>query len=206
MLGFLMIVSLFATVITLIGTIIVSIRKTGTWKKWIIYYFMSIIIFIISINLLDKDNTLNITLMDFKNKFNSNANKIKYNLNINENLSIDNGVELKTFQYRFTNNLTISGSINKNNKITEVFILGRENGTITSRVDIIMAMGILIMTISPELNIDERSKIIKKLLELNDNNTNLYNLHNNIVVNNKKYWINSSEKIGIAFGIINVNH
>jgi len=60
MLDFIIIISLFATLITLVGTIIMLVRKTDTWKKWIYYFIIFTIIFTISIeNIPDKNITNN---------------------------------------------------------------------------------------------------------------------------------------------------
>jgi len=200
-----MAVGLLAAIVTIIGTIIVAIRRTGTWRKWCISFIVSVIIFSVGIENMSKQATsLGFATEQFRNKFNMAAEEFKSDLII-ESIQIEYGKEVNTFKYMFTKSLGIIGSVNKSDGyVNELTILGHGDGTAISGLNIIVVIGTLIATVNPELSVAERGDLIREL-RLAGDNANLSNYKGNAIRNNKKYWVNSSRELGIALGVMSAS-
>lgn len=149
-------------------------------------------------------DSLGLTPEEFRDRFNTAAKELDTNFYI-DNINIQSGSAQDVFQQMLTSNLGLTGSVNKNDgTVRDVMIMGQGDGTIASGMDIIMAMGILMMTVSPELNADERGRILKELGMIGDN-IDLTNVDKSTIRNNKKYWVNCSKDIGVMFGVQNAN-
>lgn len=148
--------------------------------------------------------SLEFTPNEFKDRFNKAANEFQSDLYINS-LEVQKGSVQDTFTYKFTNYLSSVGAVNKQDgSLRSVTILGGSDGTPESGMNTISSMGILIAAVNPELSADQRGTILKEIGLLKEN-VDILNLNGDTVRNGKKYFINSSEQIGIMFGVQDAN-
>ncbi|NMM52052.1 hypothetical protein [Paenibacillus aquistagni] len=148
--------------------------------------------------------TIGLTPEEFKSSFNSSSEEFDSDLRI-KNISVQDGELQDTFQYMFTANLGIVGTVNKSGgKIRDVMLIGNGDGSAKSGADIVIAMGIIIAATNPELSTEDRGEVLKEL-GLFDENVDVYNLDKNTVRNGIKYRIQGSEVIGIMFSAGDVN-
>lgn len=144
--------------------------------------------------------TLGISIEEFKKRFNKAAEKLNTDFYISD-VQIIKGSAKDTFQYTFTNNLALVGTLNKQNKqIDSITIIGTGDGTLKSGTDILLSMGVLIMAMNPELSANERGNILRELGLLGDN-TDIWNLNKSTIRNGKKYFLMTSKELGIWFGV-----
>jgi len=205
--GIIMAIGLLAAIITIVVTAIVAIRRTGTWKKWCISFIISVIIFSVGIENMSSNkisspgiNSLGFTPDQFKDSFNAAAEEMRFKLKIDDFI-----IEGGSVKYTFTKSLVMSGTVNKeDNSIKEIFIMGHGDGTAMSALNIMMAIGTIIATTSPELSADERGNLIREL-RLAGDDMNLSNYSGKAIRGDMKYWVNSSEALGIVFGAISAD-
>lgn len=156
---------------------------------------------------LNKNNFYKISdnLEDFKNNFNQfMTNELGSNLII-RNVKIEEGSVNNTCTTELNNKIGLLFQINKeDNSIRSVTMIGQGDGTSKSGLNIFSTIGGLISASDKSLSPKERGNILKEIGLLSDiKNINEY--EGSTVKNGLKYFINSSEQIGIMFGIQNAN-
>ena len=100
------------------------------------------------------------TSEDFRKKFNTAARKLAPNLNIEiaEQFKVDG----KIFSHEFTPKLKLEGTIGDDEKINELKIFAAPvNKDESFRT--INVLGLLIATLNPELDVDDRSEVLRDL-------------------------------------------
>ncbi len=99
----------------------------------------------------------------FKTHFNTFSEKVKSGFSVGET-SISNGEINNTFSYLFNDNLSVVGSLNKqDNSIKEIMFIGSGDGTATSGADILIIAASLISTCEPNLTQTQKDKILNNL-------------------------------------------
>lgn len=98
---------------------------------------------------------------EFCSRYNQQATKLapRLGLNIDEEKISDDG---RIFQYQFTDNLEISAQVNANNFVNEVVITAEPKNTDDS-FQAINSFGLVVATLNPELNQEERGEILREL-------------------------------------------
>ncbi|WP_212758503.1 hypothetical protein [Paenibacillus sinopodophylli] len=135
---------------------------------------------------------------DFKQAFNTASAEFDASFKIN-NISVEKGEVQNIFTVVFTDNLGLTGTVNKNDGlIREIIILGTGDGTMESGTDFILAMGVMIAATNPTLAQSARGDILADL-GLMDENVDIQNLDNSTIRNGIKYHITSSQEMGFWF-------
>ncbi|MFD1955994.1 hypothetical protein ACFSL6_17905 [Paenibacillus thailandensis] len=148
--------------------------------------------------------TIGMTPEEFKEAFNSAAKEFDASFNINK-LTVEEGQVQNTFQVMFTDNLGLTGTVNKKDgSVRDVMIMGAGDGTVESGTDIILAIGTLIASTNPTLTADERGDVLGDL-GLLDENMNINDLDKSTIRNGIKYHIMGSDVIGIMFSAGDAN-
>lgn len=147
--------------------------------------------------------TIGMTPEQFKTAFNKVAAEYQSDLIIN-NITITEGVAQNTFQYMFTKNLGILGTVNKKDgSVREVLLMGAGDGTVKSGADILIGMGILITATNPDLSDIERGNVLRELGVIDGGD--IMDLNKSTVRNGIRYKITTSEDLGIWFSAIDAN-
>jgi hypothetical protein len=148
--------------------------------------------------------TLGYTPDEFKNRFNVASQQIGSHLKI-ENLTIQDGPVQDTFNYAFNDQIAIVGSVHKKDgNVRDLMLICQSDGTPSSAADIFVAMGLLIMATTPDLNQDERTEVMKELGLLGDD-IDLSNLDKKTIRNNIEYHVTFSPQTGFIFSAGHVN-
>lgn len=147
--------------------------------------------------------TIGMTPEQFKTAFNKVAAEYQSDLIIN-NITITEGVAQNTFQYMFTKNLGIIGTVNKKDgSVREVLLMGAGDGTVKSGADILIGMGILITATNPDLSDVERGNVLRELGVIDGGD--IMDLNKSTVRNGIRYKITTSVDLGIWFSAIDAN-
>lgn len=109
-----------------------------------------------------------LTPEEFREKFNASAQKLAPNLDLAINAPLT--VEDKNFAYEFTSKLKLSGTIDAAGQITELKIF-TEPKTKDESFQTINVLGLLIATLNPELDVDDRSEVFRDLRMLKEVST-----------------------------------
>jgi|GEM_PF-2397762 len=145
------------------------------------------------------EGSLFATTDDFKNVFNEFTSSNDFNLQIDD-LDVQEGEVQNVFQYMFNENLGILGTVNKSDEsVKEVTMIGRGNGTFKSGGNIFLCMAAIIGAVDPSLKPEERGEILKDLGLLNKN-TDFTKMSNKTERNGIKYFVTSSDLMGLMFG------
>ena len=108
-----------------------------------------------------------LTTEEFREKFNASAQRLAPNLG----LTIDKlNVDGKTFSHEFTPKLKISGKIDDNGQITELKIFMEPTNQDES-FQALNALGLLIATLNPELDAEDRGEVFRDLRMLKEVST-----------------------------------
>ena len=101
-----------------------------------------------------------LTPTEFCSRYNQQAKKLapRLGLNIDEEKISDE----KIFLYKFTDNLEISAQMNENNFVDEVKITATPQNTDDS-FQTINCFGLVVATLNPELNQEDRGEILREL-------------------------------------------
>jgi hypothetical protein len=138
---------------------------------------------------------------EFRRDFNSYCSKAGLDLNILD-LKFTDGEVSNSFIYSFSDNLAISGITNKSDgSVTELFMIGRGNGSLESGTDIILCMVAIIATVDPSIPAENRAKVLRDLHCYGDDSYDITNMSTNTEINGFKYYVNSSEQMGLMFGV-----
>ena len=108
-----------------------------------------------------------LTTEEFREKFNASAQKLAPNLNLAINAPLT--VEDKNFTYEFTPKLKLVGTVD-GEQITELKIFA-EPKTKDESFQTINVLGLLIATLNPELDVDDRSEVFRDLRMLKEVST-----------------------------------
>jgi len=139
----------------------------------------------------------------FKKAFNEASNSIGTDLKIG-NLKIEEGPMQNTFNHSFTKNLSMVGIVNKiDGSVRSVTFIGAGDGTAKSGADIILSMGLAIMTTNPELSENDRGNILRELGLMDGGD--VLNLDKDTIRNGIKYSLNTSKELGIWFTASSAN-
>ncbi len=116
----------------------------------------------------DKNFEIRMTPENFREKFNASAQKLAPNLD----LSIDAPliVEKKSFRYEFTPKTSLEGKLDDNGKIFELKIF-TEPETKDESFQTINVLGLLIATLNPELDAEDRGEVLRDLRMLKNVST-----------------------------------
>jgi hypothetical protein len=138
-------------------------------------------------------------IKDFKNRFNVYAKLSESPLRFHR-IEVKKGEIINTFQYSLTDHIEVMGVVNKEDQtIQSVMIIAQGDGSLKSGVNIIVSMGGIIAAISPQLSASERGDILRDLGILRKG-ADINNLSANTVRGEVKYFISSSDMVGIVFG------
>lgn len=139
----------------------------------------------------------------FKQKFNSFMNKEMNSDLFIDDLKISDGTLNNAAKCQLNSNIGMIFQLHKNdNSVRSIMLIARGDGSSQSGLDIIVVIGSLIATIDPSLEPSERGDILKKVGLFGG--SDIRNLEGSTIKNGVKYFINSSEQIGIMFGVQNV--
>jgi len=118
-----------------------------------------------------------------------------------DDIEIKDGEVQNTFQYMFTENLGVIGTVNKSDgSVKEITLIGTGDGTIKSGSNIILGIIAVIATVDPSLTPDGRMSILKKLKIMGDDDADISNLSTKTSRNGIKYFVSSSKAMGLWFG------
>ena len=101
------------------------------------------------------------TQAEFVSRYNQQAKKLAPRLGLNideEKISVDG----KIFQYSFTDNLAISAQVNANDFVDAVTITAEPKNTDDS-FQAINSFGLVVATLNPELDVEDRGEILREL-------------------------------------------
>ncbi|MDB5052453.1 MAG: hypothetical protein JWM44_503 [Bacilli bacterium] len=116
----------------------------------------------------------------------------------------DEGVR-KAFNFNFDKYLTLIGLVNTaDNSLSSVDFIGSGDDAAKLGSEIIPMVSILIQTTNPDLQAEDRLKILKELGLSADADPN--NIQGEAVKNNIKYSASSDPTVGLMFSITNANH
>ena len=118
-------------------------------------------------NLSDKNFEQSLTPKEFQEKFNSSARKLAPNLNLTiaEPLTVAD----KTFRYEFSPTLTLEGTV-AGEQITELKLFAEPKNQDES-FQVINVLGLLIATLNPELDAEDRGEVMRDLRMLKEVST-----------------------------------
>lgn len=137
---------------------------------------------------------------DFSEAFNnfSASNKLAFRIN---SLKVTDGEVNNSFQYMFTDNLGIIGTLNKESGgIKEIMMIGTGNGTFESGSILIMCMVSIIGITNPTLEPKNRAIVLKKLGFLGNKKVDITDMSESTILNGVKYYAISSPQMGFMFG------
>lgn len=97
---------------------------------------------------------------DFRQKFNASARKLAPNLSLE--IAAPFKIDGKTFRYEFTPKLSLEGTLGDDEKINELKIFAAPDNKDES-FQTINVLGLLIATLNPELDVDDRSEVLRDL-------------------------------------------
>lgn len=148
--------------------------------------------------------TIGMTPEEFKEAFNAAAKEFDSNFRIG-NITVEDGPVQDTFTVHLTDHLAIVGSVNKaDGSVRDVLIMGQGDGSLSSGLDIMVAMGILIAATNPELTPEERGKVLEDL-GLFDDTVDLTDHTASTIRNGIQYTLTASDMIGIVFSAGDAN-
>lgn len=141
---------------------------------------------------------MSITPDQFKELFNSAADKVDSKLRIN-NLKIMPGVANDTFQVRLLETVTLIGILDDDNKLQNATIIGLSDG-LGADYDTSIAIVILVLSFNPELSSNDCYQIIKDTVKTINNQT----VFGQTVKNGKLYFYSRTTDGKVMFSISKV--
>jgi hypothetical protein len=148
--------------------------------------------------------SLGMTPEEFRLRFNKTSEFVKSKLRIKK-LNIVAGSAQDTFKHIFTENLYLTGEVNKENgSLAEVNFAGVLNGSLATTVDLNVCFGTIITAFSPRLSPDERDSVLYDL-GITNKDVDIYTLNRKVTKNGITYWVKSSRATGIRFGARSAN-
>jgi len=145
--------------------------------------------------------SLGMNLNEFCQRFNLNSEKVKSKLRIN-NFTLESGAVQDAYRHDFNENLYFVGSVNKSDgALAEINLVGVLNGSLATAVDLNQSIGSIITAFIPGLNQEGREAILNAL-GVNKITSGIFNLEEQVTRNGVTYWVKSSRKEGLHFGVI----
>lgn len=141
---------------------------------------------------------------DFRRKFNDAAGNNELEVRLGSP-AVSKGAVNNTFTARIADNISIIGTLNKENDKVKELMLISGGGDVKHVATLIETLANIIATVDPSLQPEERGSILKKLGLFNENSKHLMGLDEKTVKNGIKYVISISEYTGIMFSISKVN-
>ncbi len=108
----------------------------------------------------DKGFEQSLTPEEFRKKFNASAQRLAPNLGLTIDKPLE--VEEKNFSYEFTHKVKLSGAVNVGGQITELKIFMEPTNQDES-FQAINVLGLLIATLNPELDAEDRGEVMRDL-------------------------------------------
>ncbi|WP_339309766.1 hypothetical protein NZ043_27480 [Paenibacillus sp. FSL k6-2145] len=144
----------------------------------------------------------NMTTDEFKNVFNSIVGKYRLNgLGITKlDLTKSQENDTRTFQYTFSDDLSMVGVLNSNEEIQEIMLIGNGGFSEQTGGTLMTAIATLIMTTNSEYTYNDAQDVIKDI-GLLDSNVNLNAFDGATVRNGFKYRFKIQDNNISTFGI-----
>ncbi|WP_339166080.1 hypothetical protein MKX75_16790 [Paenibacillus sp. FSL R5-0341] len=150
--------------------------------------------------------SLGMTPEEFRKSFNKRATEIgNSKLKIGKKLEVQTGAVQDVFQYMITDYIGITGSINKaDGSVRDVTMIGQGDGTVTSGADIVLAMGLVILSVNPDLPASSVANVLSDMNIL-DEGVDWSTVDESTEIDGIRYSVLGSETIGIMFSASDVN-
>ena len=116
----------------------------------------------------DKSFEVRTTPAEFREKFNAAAQRLAPNLGMTIDAPLN--VDGKTFAYEFAPKLTLEGTLDDDEKISELKIFAEPQNQDES-FQVINVLGLLIATLNPELDAEDRGEVLRDLRMLKEVST-----------------------------------
>ncbi|WP_340398566.1 hypothetical protein [Paenibacillus sp. FSL H8-0079] len=144
--------------------------------------------------------SLDMTPEEFRKSFNKRAMEIgNPKLKIGKKLEVQTGAVQDVFQYMITDYIGITGSINKaDGSVRDVTMIGQGDGTVTSGADIVLAMGLVILSVNPDLPASSVANVLSDMNIL-DEGVDWSTVDESTEIDGIRYSVLGSETIGIMF-------
>lgn len=144
--------------------------------------------------------SLGITINEFCQRFNKNSEHVKSKLRI-MNLTVAPGEAQNSVKHIFNENLYLTGKVNNaDGSVVEVCLVGVLNGSLATAVDLNLGIGTIISAVAPDQSPEMRDSLLD-VLGINKITSGIYNLENQVTKNGRTYWVKSSRKAGLRFGV-----
>jgi hypothetical protein len=137
----------------------------------------------------------------FRTAFNKAASMNNFNFRL-PNLKVQNGEANNVFQCKITDNLILMGTVEKTkNRVKEISMLGRSDGTLESTTNLILCMAVIMASADSSLSPEQRGGVLRELGILDADSAAIMELSAKTEKNGLEYFINISPMIGIVFGV-----
>lgn len=144
--------------------------------------------------------SLGVSFNEFGQRFNKNSERIKSKLRI-RNFTITSGPTQDAYKHVFNENLYLVGKVNRaDGSLAEINLFGVLNGSLPTAVDLNQGIGSIITAFIPGLSPEGREAILNSL-GINKITSGIYNLNEQVTRNDVTYWVQSSRKEGLHFGV-----
>ncbi|NTV13784.1 MAG: hypothetical protein HGA96_07655 [Desulfobulbaceae bacterium] len=144
--------------------------------------------------------TLGLSLNEFCQRFNKNSERVKSKLRI-MNFTLNPGTVQDSYKHVFNENLYLTGVVNKaDGDLVQVNLDGVLNGSLATTVDLNLGIGSIITAFIPGLSPEGRESILNTL-GINKITSGIYNLEEQVTKNGVTYWVKSTRKDGLHFGV-----
>lgn len=144
--------------------------------------------------------SLGMSSNEFGRRFNQRSEQVKSKLRIH-GLKIAVGAGQNSFQQVFNENLYLTGKVNKaDGSVAEINLVGVLNGSLATTVDLNLGIGTIITAVDPGQSQEGRDSVLN-LLGINKITSGIYNLEKQVTRNGVIYWVKSSRKAGLHFGV-----
>lgn len=142
--------------------------------------------------------TIGMTPTQFRTAFNKSSTEIGMDLSLPQP-TIESGPAQNTFQYMLSDNIAMTGTINKaDGSVREIMLLGQTAGSYEESTNYLLIMGLIMKTVDPNATKEDNAAKMRKL-GLMDDNLELANLDKKVIVNGLRYSISYLEEIGLMF-------
>ncbi|WP_052723864.1 hypothetical protein [Paenibacillus wulumuqiensis] len=142
--------------------------------------------------------TIGMTPNQFRTAFNKSSAEVGMDLNLPQP-TIESGPAQNTFQYMLSDNIAMTGTINKaDGSVREIMLLGQTAGSYEESTNYLLIMGLIMKTVDPSATKEDNAAKMRKL-GLMDDNLELANLDKKVIINDLRYSISYLEEIGLMF-------
>ncbi|ANF95657.1 hypothetical protein [Paenibacillus bovis] len=148
--------------------------------------------------------TIGMTPDQFRTAFNKSSTEIGMDMHLPK-LNISSGAVQNTFQYMLSDNIALTGTINKaDSSIREINLLGQTAGSYEESANYLLAMGLIMKAVDPRATKEDNAAKMRKL-GLMDENLELANLNKQATIDGLKYSISYLDGIGLMFYVNDEN-